>query len=91
MTNPQEPIGGPRPARAPSAPPIPSNLATLVAFGAWVVLGIYALSFLYKLAQDEAGSFGDRFFGNFPMLATGIALCAALLALSVWLVRRGAD
>jgi hypothetical protein len=91
MTDPQGPTGGPRPARAPSAPPIPSNLATLVAFGAWVVLGIYALSWLYKLAQDEAGSFGDRFFGNFPMLATGITLCAALMALSVWLVRRGAD
>ena len=91
MTDPQGPTGGPRPARAPSAPPIPSNLATLVAFGAWVVLGIYALSWLYKLAQDDAGSFGDRFFGNFPMLATGITLCAALMALSVWLVRRGAD
>ena len=91
MTNPQEPTGAPRPPRLPSAPPIPSNVATLVAFGAWVVLGIYALSFLYNLAQDEAGSFGDRFFGNLPLLATGIALCAALIALSVWLVRRGAD
>jgi hypothetical protein len=91
MTNPQEPTGSPPATRAPSAPPIPSNLATWVAFSAWVVLGIYALSFLYKLAQDEAGSFGDRSFGNLPMLATGIALCAALLALSVWLVRRGAD
>jgi hypothetical protein len=88
MSNPQEPTGAPRP---PTAPPIPSNLATVVAFAAWVVLGIYALSFLYKLAQDEAGSFGDRFFGNLPMLATGITLCAALMALSIWLVRRGAD
>ena len=88
MSNPQEPTGAPRP---PTAPPIPSNLATVVAFAAWVVLGIYALSFLYKLAQDEAGSFGDRFFGNLPMLATGITLCAVLMALSIWLVRRGAD
>jgi hypothetical protein len=91
MTNPQEPTGSPRPPRAPGAPPIPSNLPTLVAFGAWVVLGIYGLSYLYRLAQDEGGDFGDRFFGNLPMLATGIALCAALMALSVWLVRRGAD
>ena len=91
MTNPQEPTGSSPVPRAPSAPPIPSNLATVVAFSAWVVLGLYALSFLYKLTQDEAGSFGDRLFGNLPMLATGIALCAALMALSVWLVRRGAD
>ena len=91
MTDPQGPTGSPRPARAPTAPPIPSNLAALVAFGAWVVLGIYALSYLYKLAQNEAGDFGDRLFGNLPMLATGIALGAALMALSVWLVRRGAD
>jgi len=91
MTNPQEPTGSPPASRAPIAPPIPPNLTVLVAVGAWVVLGIYALSFLYKLAQAEAGSFGDRVFGNLPMLATGIALCAALLALSVWLVRRGAD
>ncbi|MFO7279590.1 MAG: hypothetical protein C0P77_004200 [Thermoanaerobacterales bacterium] len=70
-----------------TAPRKPLDLAKLVAIGAWVVLGLYALKFLYVLADDDYGDFADRFFGSMPELGTGVFFTGVLLAVGVWLHR----
>jgi hypothetical protein len=70
------------------APPSrkPLDLPKLVFIGAWVVLGLYGLWFIYTLTQDDFGAdFGGRLFGSLQNLATGIFYTAVLLAVSVWL------
>jgi hypothetical protein len=64
-----------------------------VQIAAFVVVGLFALAFLYGLTQDDqfGGSFGDRFFGGLPGLATGIFYGGVLLAVSVWLGKQKAD
>ena len=37
----------------PKAPPKPLDLAMLVTIGGWVIVGLYALAFLYGLTQDD--------------------------------------
>jgi hypothetical protein len=71
----------------------PLNLARLVFVGAWVVLGLYGLWFVYSLTQDdEFGSdFGDRLFSGLLELATGVFYAGVLLAVSVWLDRQKAN
>ncbi|MGH9288179.1 MAG: hypothetical protein ACRD0V_07820 [Acidimicrobiales bacterium] len=74
------------PGYAPPAPRKPLDLPKLVFIGAWVVLGLYGLWFIYTLTQDDFGAdFGDRLFGSLQNLATGIFYAAVLLAVSVWL------
>jgi hypothetical protein len=77
----------------PKAPRKPIDLATLVTIGGWVVLGLFALAFLYGLTQDDefGGDFGDRFFGGLPGLGQGIFYGAVLLAVGVWLRRQQAE
>ena len=70
-----------------TAPRKPLDLAKLGAIGAWVVLGLYALKFLYVLADDDYGDFADRFFGSMPELGTGVFFTGVLLAVGVWLHR----
>ncbi len=71
----------------------PLDLARLVFLGAWVVLGLYGLWFIYSLTQDdEFGSdFGDRLFGGLVDLATGVFYAGVLLAVSVWLGKQKAN
>lgn len=80
---------------APKAPRKPLDLAMLVTIGGWVIVGLYALAFLYGLTQDDefSGDFGDRFFGGLPTLGQGVFYGAVLLAVGVWLRERqaGAD
>lgn len=75
------------------APRKPIDLATLVTIGGWVVMGLFALAFLYGLTQDDdfGGDFGDRFFGGLPGLGQGIFYGAVLLAVGVWLRRQQAE
>ena len=71
-----------------TAPPKkPLDLAKLVTIAGWVVLGMYALSYLYTLTQDDDFSpdFADRLFGGLTTLAQGIFWAGALLAVGVWL------
>src|ERR671910_680407 len=71
----------------------PLNLARLVFVGAWVVLGLYGLWFVYSLTQDDefGPDFGDRLFSGLLELATGVFYAGVLLAVSVWLDRRKAN
>jgi hypothetical protein len=79
----------------PKAPRKPIDLATLVTIGGWVVMGLFALAFLYGLTQDDefGGDFADRFFGGLQSLGLGIFYGSVLLAVGVWLRRQqaGAD
>lgn len=78
--------GGPGPA--PTPPGTSLDLAKLVGIGAWVVLGLYVVAYLYGLAQDDPGrDSADRFFGQLPLLAQGIFLSGVLHAVAVWLGR----
>lgn len=71
------------------APKKPLDLAKIVTIGAWVVLGLHGLFYLYVLTQDDYGvDFADRFFNNMPTLAQGIFWAGLLLAAGVWLRRQ---
>jgi hypothetical protein len=72
------------------APKKTLDLAQLVSIAAWVVLGLFALDFLYRLTQtgEFEGSFADNFFGGMPSLGTGVLYAGILLALGVWLKER---
>lgn len=69
----------------------PLDIAQLLFIGAWVVLGFYALQFLYVLSQDEpplgTDDFADRLFGQFTNLGVGLFYTGVLLFLSAWLRR----
>lgn len=85
----QQPAYGPPYAGAYPAPPRqPLDLAKLVGIGAWVVLGLFALHYLYFIANDDnGGEFVDRFFGGMDTLGVGIFYTGVLHAVSVWLGR----
>ncbi len=107
MSNPQDPYGQqqyPQPQQGYQYPQAhysgyvapgrkPLDLAKIVTISGWVVLGMYGLSFLYSLTQeDEFGpDFGDRLFGGLTSLAQGIFYAAILLAIGVWLRRQQQD
>ncbi|HET6951446.1 MAG TPA: hypothetical protein VFI47_13780 [Acidimicrobiales bacterium] len=77
---------------APPTPRKPLELAKIVTIAAWVVLGCFALAFLYALTQDDFGSdFADRLFSNLPQLGTGVFYAGVLLAVGVWLRGRESD
>jgi hypothetical protein len=69
------------------------DVVKLVTIGAWVVLGLHAVAYLYWLTQDDEFSpdFADRFLGNLPTLGQGIFGAGVLLALGVLLQKRQAD
>lgn len=70
----------------------PPELDRVVFISAWVVLGLFVLSFLYTLSKDTFGDFSDRLFGNLPTLGTGIFYCLLLLGVGTWLrARKDAD
>ena len=75
------------------APKQSLDLAKIVTIAAWVVLGLYSLSFLYTLTQDDefGPDFADRFFGGLPQLGQGIFWSGALLAIGVWLGKQKAS
>jgi hypothetical protein len=66
------------------------DLERLMMTGAWVVLGLYVLNYLYGLTQTDqyTGDFGDRFFGGMPTLGTGVFYTGVLLAVAAWLHTR---
>lgn len=64
-------------------------LSRLVGIGAWVVLGLFGLKYLYTLTSDDFGSFENRFFGGLPELGTGIFYAGLLLVAATWLERQG--
>jgi hypothetical protein len=72
------------------APKKPFDLAKVVTIAGWVVAGLYALSFLYTLTQDDqyGPDFGDRLFGAMPQLGQGLFFSGALLAIGVWLAKQ---
>lgn len=63
----------------------PMELDKIVTIAAWVVLGLFALKFLYILSKDTFGEFSDRFFGNLDTLGSGIFFCLVLLAVGMWI------
>jgi hypothetical protein len=64
------------------------DLATVVSIGAWVVLGLFALAYLYGLSQEANGEdVGDRLFGLMPLLGEGIFYSGLLHGVAVWLGR----
>jgi len=73
----------------PSSSSGPSlDLSKVVLIGAWLVIGMFTLSFLYKVSQDDYGEeFADRLFGLVPELGTGIFYGGLLMGVSVWLSR----
>lgn len=72
------------------APKKAFDLAKVVTIAGWVVLGLYALNYLYTLTQDDdfGGDFADRLFGGMTTLGQGIFWSGALLAIGVWLARQ---
>jgi uncharacterized membrane protein len=72
------------------APKKPFDLAKVVTIAGWVVAGLYSLSFLYTLTQDDqyGPDFGDRLFGAMPGLGQGLFFSGALLAIGVWLLKQ---
>ena len=72
------------------APKKPFDLAKVVTIAGWVVVGLFALNFLYALTQDDqfGPDFGDRFFGGMPGLGQGLFYGGVLLALGVWLAKQ---
>jgi hypothetical protein len=66
----------------------PPELDRIVFISAWVVLGLFVLSFLYTLSKDRFGEFSDRLFGALPTLGTGIFYCLVLLGVGTWLRAR---
>jgi hypothetical protein len=64
------------------------DLATIVSIGAWVVLGLFTLAYLYGLSQEQNGQdVGDRLFGLMPLLGEGIFYSGLLHGVAVWLGR----
>ncbi|MGH9212217.1 MAG: hypothetical protein ACRD2C_16275 [Acidimicrobiales bacterium] len=64
------------------------DLAKVVGIGAWVVLGLFVLEYLYGLGQDANGEeAADRFFGGMPELGTGIFYAGLLHGVALWLDR----
>lgn len=87
---PQQQYGYAAPAPAPARKPL--DVVRLVTIGAWVLLGLHALAYLYWLTQDDefGPDFTDRFLGNLPTLGQGIFGAGVLLALGV-LLQRGRE
>lgn len=85
---PQQPYSG---YTAPAKKPL--DVAKLVTIGAWAVLGLHAVAYLYWLTQDDefGPDFADRFLGNLPVLGQGILGAGVLLALGVLLGKQRAD
>jgi hypothetical protein len=70
----------------PSQPRQSLDLGKVVGIGAWVVLALFFLKYLYGLGQDAYGEdFADRFFGGMPELGTGIFYTGLLLGVALWL------
>lgn len=69
------------------APKKPLDLAKIVTIGAWVVVGLVSISYLYSLTQDDefGPDFADRLFGGMPGLAQGIFFAGVLFGVGVWL------
>ena len=65
----------------------PFDLARIVSIAGWVVLGLYGVSYLYALTQDDefGPDFADRLFGGLPTLGQGVFFAGVLLAVGVWL------
>src|SRR5262245_12280837 len=77
---------------AEATPRKPLDLAKIVQIASYVVVGLYALSFLYGLTQDTPGAnVADKFFGGLPGLGTGVFYAGVLLAVSVWLGKQKDD
>jgi hypothetical protein len=75
-------------APAPAAPRKPLDLARLAFIAAWVVLGLFALHYLYFISNDDnGGEFVDRFFGGMDRLGEGILYAGILHVAAVWLGR----
>jgi hypothetical protein len=90
----QQPASGPGYGQAyppgyQAAPPRqPIDLAKLVGIGAWVVVGLFGLWYLYFIANDDnGGEFVDRFFGGLDRLGEGLFYAGVLFAVSIWLGR----
>ncbi|HEY8527313.1 MAG TPA: hypothetical protein VIL48_20260 [Acidimicrobiales bacterium] len=76
------------PTGYPAAPRQPLDLAKLATLAAWVVLGLFALYYLYFISNDDnGGEFVDRFFGGMDRLGEGIFYAGILHAVGVWLRR----
>lgn len=102
MSNPQDPYAQQPPAdysqqqypqqqyQGYVAPKKSFDLAKVVTIAGWVVLGLYALNYLYSLTQDDdfGPDFADRLFGGMTTLGQGIFWSGALLAIGVWLARQ---
>jgi hypothetical protein len=70
------------------APRKPIDLAKLVGIGAWVVVGLFGLWYLYFISNDDnGGEFVDRFFGGLDRLGEGLFYAGVLFAVSIWLGR----
>jgi hypothetical protein len=72
------------------APGKSPDLPKLVTIAAWVVLGLHALYFLYRLTQagEYDGDVADNLFGGMPVLASGMFYAVIMLAIGVWLKDR---
>jgi hypothetical protein len=82
--------GAPYPG-AYTQPKQPLDLGKVVAIGAWVVLALFVLKYLYGLSQDDfAPEFADRFFGGMTELGTGIFYTGLLHGVALWLERQRA-
>lgn len=82
------PPGYPQPGYAPPSGSGSFDVARAVFVGAWIVLGLFVLSFFYQVSQDDYGEdFGDRFFTLVPQLGTGVFYAGVLLGISAWMSR----
>jgi hypothetical protein len=67
----------------------PFDIAKLLPIAAWVILGLYGVWYLWALIDDTfIDDFAVRMFSNLPTLGQGIALCAAVHAVAIWMQKQ---
>lgn len=73
----------------PTQPRQPLDLAKIVSIAAWVVLALFALKYLYVLAEDDFGEkFANRFFDHMTELGVGIFYSGVLHAVALWMEKQ---